>query len=67
MHDREPVAHLDRCAWDVNEVARVLGVHRATIYRRLRRLELGSAERSSVTNGVLPDAPASSVPRLRVS
>lgn len=29
---------LDRCAWDVNEVASELGVHRATVYRRLKRL-----------------------------
>jgi DNA-binding NtrC family response regulator len=29
---------LDRCAWDFDKVASELGVHRATVYRRLRRL-----------------------------
>lgn len=39
-HEKELLSHLDRCAWDVNEVARTLGVHRATVYRRLHRLGL---------------------------
>jgi len=38
FRDRELLDHLERYAWEINEVARVLGVHRATIYRRLRRL-----------------------------
>jgi DNA-binding NtrC family response regulator len=40
---RELLDQLDRCAWDVNEVASELGVHRATVYRRLRRLGVGDA------------------------
>ena len=36
--DRELLAQLERCAWDVSEVASELGVHRATVYRRLDRL-----------------------------
>jgi len=35
---RDLLDQLDRCAWDVNEVASELGVHRTTVYRRLRRL-----------------------------
>jgi DNA-binding NtrC family response regulator len=35
---RDLLEQLDRCAWDVDEVASELGVHRATVYRRLRRL-----------------------------
>jgi DNA-binding NtrC family response regulator len=35
---KDLLTQLDRCAWDVNEVASELGVHRATVYRRLRRL-----------------------------
>jgi DNA-binding NtrC family response regulator len=39
MHQgRDLLDQLDRCAWDVNEVASELGVHRTTVYRRLRRL-----------------------------
>jgi DNA-binding NtrC family response regulator len=37
---RHLLAQLDRCAWDVSEVANELGVHRATVYRRLKRLGL---------------------------
>jgi transcriptional regulator of acetoin/glycerol metabolism len=29
---------LEQCAWDANEAARRLGVHRVTVYRRMRRL-----------------------------
>jgi DNA-binding NtrC family response regulator len=49
---RDLLEQLDRCAWDVNEVASELGVHRATVYRRLRRLGLGDggAEGSSAAN-----------------
>jgi transcriptional regulator of acetoin/glycerol metabolism len=36
--DRELLARLQRCAGDVNEVASELGIHRATVYRRLDRL-----------------------------
>jgi DNA-binding NtrC family response regulator len=39
--DGDLVAELDRCAWDVDQVANQLGVHRATVYRRLRRLGIG--------------------------
>jgi DNA-binding NtrC family response regulator len=45
--DRELIAHLDHCAWDVNEAARALGVHRATIYRRLQRLKVGARTRTA--------------------
>jgi DNA-binding NtrC family response regulator len=38
--DRELLTLLDRAAWDVDEAARELGVHRATIYRRLKRLNV---------------------------
>jgi DNA-binding NtrC family response regulator len=40
QHDRELLALLDRAEWDVDEAARELGVHRATIYRRLKRLNV---------------------------
>jgi DNA-binding NtrC family response regulator len=36
--DLELLARLERCAGDVNAVASELGVHRATVYRRLDRL-----------------------------
>jgi DNA-binding NtrC family response regulator len=36
--DERLLAMLDATAWDVDEVARRLGVHRATVYRRLKRL-----------------------------
>ena len=39
---RDLIEQLDRCAWDVSEVASELGVHRATVYRRLRRLGVGN-------------------------
>jgi DNA-binding NtrC family response regulator len=35
---KDLLTQLDQSAWDVNEVASALGVHRATVYRRLRRL-----------------------------
>jgi DNA-binding NtrC family response regulator len=38
QHGKDLLEQLDRCAWDVDEVASELGVHRATVYRRLRRL-----------------------------
>jgi len=47
---RDLLEQLDRCAWDVDEVASELGVHRATVYRRLRRLgitELALREKSA--------------------
>jgi DNA-binding NtrC family response regulator len=63
--DRELLAHLDRCAWDVSEAASALGVHRATIYRRLRRLGLAGTVRVA---GADPGSEAgSSSPRLRIS
>jgi DNA-binding NtrC family response regulator len=58
-HDQDLLASLDRCAWDVNEVARTLGVHRATIYRRLRRLGMRADDRPGVVAPALPmDKPA---------
>ena len=41
---KDLIEQLDRCAWDVNEVASELGVHRATVYRRLRRLGVTEPE-----------------------
>jgi DNA-binding NtrC family response regulator len=41
---KDLLAQLDRCAWDVDEVASELGVHRATVYRRLRRLGVTEPE-----------------------
>jgi DNA-binding NtrC family response regulator len=41
LEGRELLAQLHRFAWDVDEVASELGVHRATVYRRLRRLGVG--------------------------
>jgi transcriptional regulator of acetoin/glycerol metabolism len=43
---------LEESNWDVDEVARRLGVHRATIYRRLKR---GAGARQ----GLAPSLPAS--------
>jgi DNA-binding NtrC family response regulator len=40
--DRELLLILERCAWDVSEVASELGIHRATVYRRLGRLGVGA-------------------------
>jgi DNA-binding NtrC family response regulator len=40
---KDLLTHLDRCAWDVSEVASELGVHRATVYRRLRRLGIAQS------------------------
>lgn len=46
----ELLAVLDRCAWDFDKVASELGVHRATVYRRLRRLE-GSVQQHHAWRG----------------
>jgi DNA-binding NtrC family response regulator len=52
---RELLDMLERFSWNIDEVASMLGVHRATIYRRLRRVGLdaqrglGSARRSGET------------------
>jgi serine/threonine-protein kinase PknK len=46
-HDRELIALLDRSAWDVNMVAHEMGVHRATIYRRLKRMGMEDGPRLS--------------------
>jgi transcriptional regulator with PAS, ATPase and Fis domain len=48
----ELLAVLDRCAWDFDKVANELGVHRATVYRRLQRLQ-GSARRYDGWRGEL--------------
>jgi DNA-binding NtrC family response regulator len=41
QHDsRDLLEKLEEYSWDIDEVASVLGVHRATIYRRLRRIGL---------------------------
>jgi DNA-binding NtrC family response regulator len=34
---RRLIEVLEQCAWDANEAARRLGVHRVTVYRRMRR------------------------------
>jgi len=41
---RDLLEQLARCAWDVNEVATELGIHRATVYRRLKRLRIVTPE-----------------------
>ena len=39
LHERrELAALLESCGWDADAAARQLGVHRATLYRRMRRL-----------------------------
>ncbi len=38
VEHRELLLALEACEWDVERVARRLGVHRATIYRRLKRI-----------------------------
>jgi sigma-54 dependent transcriptional regulator, flagellar regulatory protein len=35
---RRLIEVLEQCGWDANEAARRLGVHRVTVYRRMRRL-----------------------------
>jgi DNA-binding NtrC family response regulator len=39
-HDLQLLTHLEQSAWNINEAARRLGVHRATVYRRLKRLQV---------------------------
>jgi DNA-binding NtrC family response regulator len=39
-HDLQLLTQLEQAAWDINEAARRLGVHRATVYRRLKRLQV---------------------------
>jgi len=45
--DRKLLEVLDRCEWNVDEAARQLGVHRATLYRRLKRTGIPRAGRGS--------------------
>jgi DNA-binding NtrC family response regulator len=51
---KDLLEQLDRCAWDVNEVAGELGVHRATVYRRMRRLGIAQSgtRETSVASGM---------------
>ena len=39
--DRRLVAELEAASWDIHSVASALGVHRATVYRRIKRLGIG--------------------------
>jgi DNA-binding NtrC family response regulator len=55
--ERDQLLHLlDGCGWDTDEAARRLGVHRATIYRRMERLSISRPPRART--GSLPHAPA---------
>jgi DNA-binding NtrC family response regulator len=49
--DRHLLEVLDLVGWDVNQAARVLGTHRATVYRRLKRL--GDVGRRATSRGVI--------------
>jgi transcriptional regulator of acetoin/glycerol metabolism len=53
-HDLQLLTHLEQSEWDINEAARRLGVHRATVYRRLKRLQVevppASNERTPTTD-----------------
>ncbi|MFL5605603.1 MAG: sigma 54-interacting transcriptional regulator [Gemmatimonadaceae bacterium] len=49
-HDQQLLTHLEQSAWDINEAARRLGVHRATVYRRLKRLQV---ETRSLSEGLV--------------
>jgi two-component system response regulator HydG len=55
---RDLLTELARCAWNVDEVASEMGVHRATVYRRLRRL--GDAELGGGALRVRPETPPAS-------
>jgi DNA-binding NtrC family response regulator len=41
---RRLIEVLEQCAWDANEAARRLGVHRVTVYRRMRRFGITRPE-----------------------
>ncbi|MDB4917636.1 MAG: zraR 13, partial [Gemmatimonadetes bacterium] len=42
FRERALLQHLDQHHWDVNAVAEALGVHRATVYRQIRKLAVGA-------------------------
>jgi len=65
---RRLLALLEACAWDTRQVSHKLGIHRATVYRRMRALGIaltGSAQRGNVGSAEA-DAPTSSRPFLGV-
>jgi DNA-binding NtrC family response regulator len=47
----ELLALLAGCGWDTSEVARCLGLHRATVYRRMERLGITRPPRASPSPG----------------
>jgi two-component system response regulator HydG len=47
----ELLALLARCGWDTSEVARRLGLHRATVYRRMERLGISRPPRRTPPPG----------------
>jgi DNA-binding NtrC family response regulator len=49
--DRHLLEVLELVDWDVNEAARLLGAHRATVYRRLKRI--GDSGRSATPRSVI--------------
>jgi DNA-binding NtrC family response regulator len=49
--DRHLLEVLELVGWDVNEAARLLGAHRATVYRRLKRM--GDSGRRATARGVI--------------
>jgi DNA-binding NtrC family response regulator len=60
----ELVALLVRCGWDTGEAARRLGVHRATVYRRMERLGIARPRRQG-GGGAGPPSPSTRRDRLR--
>ncbi|HEX8245084.1 MAG TPA: sigma-54 dependent transcriptional regulator [Longimicrobium sp.] len=52
----ELVALLARCGWNIEEAARQIGVHRATVYRRMERLGI-APPRPQARGAIPPPAP----------
>jgi hypothetical protein len=53
-----------QCDWDTDRAASLLGVHRATIYRRARRLGIDFRRRLSAFGGRRDDSNAHAVLRI---
>jgi len=61
---RELTELLMQCDWDTDRAASLLGVHRATIYRRARRLGIDFRRRLSAFGGRRDDSNAHAVLRI---